>query len=249
MQRPRTGFTLIELLVVISIIALLIGILLPALGAARKSARQMKNSTHVRGIQQALVVFARSNKGFYAGIENNGTYFVDGAVLDSTGDGEQVRCRYELLLDAGYFQGEYAISPLESKISWTTGAVSTLNYSFGMLRLVSAGAKKLDSAHSKRHQEWRDTANPDAIVVGDRNIGTNAFGNKQSIHTSKGKWEGAVAFNDNHVVFSKSEKIVTKYSTGVRNGGFPKDNILLQGDGFGGKNGGNADCAIGYEAN
>ncbi|MEQ9455565.1 MAG: DUF1559 domain-containing protein [Phycisphaeraceae bacterium] len=57
------GFTLIELLVVISIIALLIGILLPALGAARNSARVMQSSANQRSIGQAMHIYATGNKG------------------------------------------------------------------------------------------------------------------------------------------------------------------------------------------
>ncbi|BAM02667.1 type II secretion system protein [Phycisphaera mikurensis] len=60
-RRP-SGFTLIELLVVISIIALLIGILLPALGAARSSARNLLCLTQLRSMAQAVHIYAEDNK-------------------------------------------------------------------------------------------------------------------------------------------------------------------------------------------
>jgi prepilin-type N-terminal cleavage/methylation domain-containing protein len=60
-----SGFTLIELLVVIAIIALLIGILLPALGAARESAKELKCLTQVRAMGQAFTYYADDNRDWY----------------------------------------------------------------------------------------------------------------------------------------------------------------------------------------
>jgi len=70
-QSKKFGFTLIELLVVISIIALLLGILVPVLGVAKKNANQMKESVNLRNIGVALAVFGTSNKDWYPGLTSS----------------------------------------------------------------------------------------------------------------------------------------------------------------------------------
>ncbi len=65
-QHIKHAFTLIELLVVISIIALLVGILLPALGAARRTAQGIVSLSNVRQWGVASSAFTTDHNGVVA---------------------------------------------------------------------------------------------------------------------------------------------------------------------------------------
>ena len=69
MKKRKKAFTLIELLVVISIIALLLSILMPALNSARDRARRLICSTNLHQFGLGVVMYAQNNNSYVPSLD------------------------------------------------------------------------------------------------------------------------------------------------------------------------------------
>jgi prepilin-type N-terminal cleavage/methylation domain-containing protein/prepilin-type processing-associated H-X9-DG protein len=148
-HRPSRGFTLIELLVVIAIIALLIGILLPSLSSARKTARAVVAGVNARTVVQGMGTYTSSNDD----------YFAPAYVYGAEADGGKWRVADQLVTNPnpsfGYIHWSYSLfdggnvppdafttpavsnggaprtNPGSDPLDWETGQVNDLGQSSG----------------------------------------------------------------------------------------------------------------------
>ena len=189
---PNQPFNVVQL----ALVAMLTLVCISLIVACQSTTdRRNQSMTQLRAMHQGMIIYSNSNKNRFPGLKHNGEI-----------EAGNVEERYQILLDGSFITPEYAISPLENDSSIKPfvpgGQVTKNNYSYAMLQI----------SEGQRMAEWSQTINSHAVVMSDRNTGTEA--EPASINGGS-PWNGAVLWNDNRVSYELSDTVEAKYGNGM----------------------------------
>jgi prepilin-type N-terminal cleavage/methylation domain-containing protein len=212
MFRRKRGFTLIELLVVISIIALLISILLPALEKARSSAQKIKNTANVRSMLQGLAMFGDQYDGQYP---NSNLPDIPG-VNGWNGDfGASPNQRAAALVYLDYVTEDILLSPSDEAVKPHSELDETPP---GPANPVARGALSYamldlpwNVASIDGNPEWQHNLNAEGPLLADRTLSTFDWAGSGSVWR-RGKWEGTVGWGDGHADYEEDKSMRTRFN-------------------------------------
>jgi prepilin-type N-terminal cleavage/methylation domain-containing protein len=219
----KRGFTLIELLVVMGIIALLLAILLPALGKARATAKRVKDSTQVQQVHKGFITLSTDYGGIYPTpglIDRVGN-------IPGKGAEDLLMNDHGKMYSACIMQHAFDTNVLVSPAEVSTAVLAMANYNFDSYNVTAANDQYWDPnfksdltaisnvsygtlhlAGTRKAKEWKASYNPRFVVVGNRGVKDGSLAQQDynnsktlGIHGGDKQWEGNECFNDNHVVF------------------------------------------------